>query len=554
MDLSQHYMTSLRVAELQAEQALLHQQCDPDQRDYGGYAPPEQGYVEPPQSADRATDLLTVYLNPDSRYHRSTAVAEGARLYLRHLLDVQHEDGTLDLRATNFHCAPTVAFTIQHFAYVWRLLERLGSPSPVEAELQALARRYLKAAAAGLLNGGFHTPNHRWVMVSAHALLHNILSDTRLLAEAELYLREGIDIDEFGEYTERSVGVYNVAVNRSLLITAAELQRPELLEPVARNLDSVLRYWEPDDTLYTLSSRRQDYGKAVLPLRYYQTYLTAGLRLQRPDFLYLAGYLHELGVQRGQPPGVLLQFMTEPGLQNLDVPTRAPDLDGHHHNTRSGLVRIRRGQHSLSLQAGNTRFLKYQVGASSVYLKCATTFFGERGRFVAGKIEATRDGYRLRCVREWGYKRPLVEAPASPLWEDLDHDSRQWVKMQQLELCVDVSWDGNGFFLNVDVHGTVGVLLKLELIFRPGGILDTEDLRVPGLAGGHALHKSGAATYILGPDRITISPGMGEHDNARTMRGSEPPDPDSFIVYLTGYTPLEQRFTVRGEHGPRERQ
>ena len=243
MNLAEHYGTSLHAAELAVPRILGMQVRDESSRDYGGYLPPDLGYVEPGTSAGHGGALLLLYCNPDSRYHRDPGILRSATLYLRHLLGAQHEDGTIDLRCTNFHCSSTIAFTIQGFGYVWRVLDSRGAETAEERETWAMARRYIERSAEGMLNGGFHTPNHRWVLVSALSLLYRILGDERLRAEAELYLREGIDSDADGEYTERSVGVYNVAVNRSLLIASEELEMPELLEPVCRNLDSVLRYW-----------------------------------------------------------------------------------------------------------------------------------------------------------------------------------------------------------------------------------------------------------------------------------------------------------------------
>ena len=550
MNLASHYATSLRAAERGADSILRNQQLDPSKRDYGGSAPPGQGYVEPCHSAEAAAGLLTVYLNPESCHAGSGRVLESARLYLEHLLREQHSDGTIDLRCTNYHCSSTIAFTIHNFGYVWRLLEQRVDLNPAEAEVRRLARQYIEAGAEGMLNGGFHTPNHRWVLVSALALLYRILGDDRLRLEAEAYLSEGVDCDEFGEYTERSVGVYNIAVNRSLLIAAEELERPDLLDSVAANLDSVQRYWEPDDTLYTYSSRRQDYGTETLPLSYYDNYLLAGLRLENPEYLHLAGRIHDLALDRGRPINALLLFMARPELRHQTLETRPPSFACHQFNTRAGLVRRREGDRSLSLLAGNAHFLKYQAGANSVYVRCATAFFGDRGRFVADRIEALDDGYRLHYTCDWGYKRPLEAKPDSPLWEDLDHGGRANAQMQHLDLTCDVTWDEGDAVLDLRADGPRDLLLKLDFIYKPGGVLDAGGVEVPGLADGYALHKSSSATYTLGRDRITVSDGMAEHAYARDMRGSEAPDPGTFTVYMTGYAPLARQIRIAGAGGP----
>ena len=549
MNLADHYATSLHAAESRVAGITGMQVRNPDHRDYGGYLDPNVGYTEPGTSAGQAVQLLLLYCNPDSRYHREPSVLESARLYLDHLLREQHEDGTIDLKCTNFHCSSTIAFSIQGFAYLWRVLERHDMSTLEEERVRTMARRYVEQSAAGMLGGGFHTPNHRWVLVSALSLLYRILGDERLRREAELYLREGIDSDADGEYTERSVGVYNMAVNRSLLIAAEELGKPELLDPVKRNLDSVLRYWEPDDTLYTLGSRRQDYGTEARPLGYYDNYLFAGLALENPEYLFLADHIRDLSLALGRPVSALGRFMADPDLQALTPESRPRSFDCEYLNTRSTLLRIREGDRSLSVLSGNTRFLKYQVGGNSVYLRCAATFFGDKGRFVSEAISSTPQGYRLRYFRRWGYKRPLDSTPPSGDWLAMDHDSRDEAQMQDYEVTAEVVRCGGDVQIHFRTSGCSGVLLKVELIFKPGGYLDTADVRLPGKAGGYAFHKQGCARYTLGCDWIEVGEGFAEHGCAPAMRGGEESVDGAFTLYLTAYTPVDRRIRISGGSG-----
>jgi hypothetical protein len=88
------------------------------------------------------------------------------------------------------------------------------------ANLLPVLEDFCRRALYGLLTGGFHTPNHRWVVTGALMLGHKLFPDIEVASVVEAYIAEGIDIDEDGTYLERSIAVYDAVTNRSLAFYA----------------------------------------------------------------------------------------------------------------------------------------------------------------------------------------------------------------------------------------------------------------------------------------------------------------------------------------------
>lgn len=545
-----HYADVVRLSDRAVKQSLGFQDLRPGSATYGGRVTPEMGYAEAGASAHGVDRLVCAYYCRQSRHFGDARLLERALLFAEHLLREQHADGTLDLKTTNFHDATYVGFNVQVLAYTYRLLRRESTGSETEMRLTEHLGTFLERGAAGMLSGGFHTPNHRWVMASGLSLLYRILGTEALRSEAERYLAEGIDCTEYGEYTERSTGVYNVVNNRSLMIVAEELERPELLEHVYRNLRMMLHYFEPDETLFTLKSRRQDYGKKVYPTNYYENYLLMAHRTEDPVFAAVADNLLRLCVERnavGAPAGTLVHYLLDPGLQEAEPPRCGPETRYRFSNPESGILRVREADVTLTALTGNTTFCTFQNGANVVHLKLSATFYGDRGRFVADSIQVTDSQVVLRQKKRWGYVRPFASPPVTSVWDEMPHESRERANMQDFDTEVRITFrlEEAGSPVEVDARSTglEGVLYKVELAFAPAGWCETECTREPGAPGRYVIVSGGRVRYLLGWDAIAVDGGFAEHNYAADMRGSEPPDPDAFTVFFTGVSPI--RRTVR---------
>ncbi|TDF92814.1 hypothetical protein [Paenibacillus piri] len=551
-----HYRKIIEITELYVPFILRFQCLDTSSRDYGGCVVPPKEFSEPGVTAHCLDVLLSVYYNADSIYCGKPELLNSARLYIASLLREQHEDGTQDLKETNFHDATSAAFTVQVLAYTYRLVQKYSKQSELEQEIGGMMFDYLSRAAEGILNGGFHTPNHRWVMASALSLLYNLLGDERLRTEIQLYLNEGIDCDEYGEYTERSVGIYNVINNRSLQIMAEQLAMPELLQHIQRNLDMVMKYIEPDQTLFTLNSTRQDYGKDTYPISYYDNFLLMAYQLSNKTYAYVADQLLHLtdrllkkadsavDIAAAVPaPRLLTQYMLNEGLDRFESETEAPGLHYETWFKNSGVIRQRTDNVTLTVLKNNSTFLKFQSGGNKVYVKFAGSFFS-KGQFKVNDIQKTDKGYSLNYSCEWGYVRPFPNGSPTPVWGEMKHAERERVQLQRYDITIDIIIEREGIVMDVHSEGVEQVPCKLEFIFESGGMLETGDTLIPGDAGRTAILKNGEAIYRLDGESIRLQGGFGEHAYTSAMRGTEANSKDKFTVYMTDFTPVRRQVSI----------
>lgn len=555
-----HYQILVKLTDKIVPTVLSLQNREPEDPEYGMFLLPEKGFGEPGNCGNCADLLLSAYYAPESAYYRDPEMLSAAERYLDALLRTQNPDGTIDLRETNYHDATCAGFTVQVLGYTWRMLEKCGGNSAPETAIRQKLRLFLERAACGMCTGGFHTPNHRWVLSSALSLCFNILGDEECRRQISLYLAEGIDCDENGEFTERSAGIYNVVNDRSLIILSRELHMPELLQYVNRNLNMMYAYIEPDFSVFTLNSRRQDNGKAVYPVNYYDCYLYMALLTGDPHFAWMAdkvlSLLEQAAARAGSPFEVyqnigfvnhLSHYLAEEELKSFEPQMEEPDFDCMKFFKNSNIVRMRSGNTSLTLMGGNQVFCVMQKGHTKVQFRMAAPFYA-KGVFCSPEIEELGDGgYRLVFSYRWGYTRPFPNGSPTPFWAEMDHASREKVNMitMEMEVVAHRLADG-GIRLDTAVKNVDRLPSYVEVAFDGNGVFVTSDTVIDGTPGQSVILKGSEAKYYCQGEEFSLyCPYDGQqHTYTYNMRGGVPRRDHAFTVYLTSMGEVQRTIEI----------
>ena len=233
-------------------------------------------------------------------------------------------------------------------------------------------------AGEALIVGGIHTPNHRWVVSAALTRLNTLFPDSRYVDRIDQWLAEHIDIDPDGQFNEKSTNSYSPIVDRSLIIMARGLNRPDLLEPVRRNLLMTLYYVHPNGEVVTEASNRQDKGTIGNMARYYYCYRYMALHDTSGEMAAMCRLI-EKTCPKEQLAGFLDAFLDDPTLWNELPPSQPLPTNYAKAFPYSGVVRIRRNNWDATLLANNAGWLTFQKGNAVLQgMRVAASFFRER--------------------------------------------------------------------------------------------------------------------------------------------------------------------------------
>lgn len=548
--MEKHYRKMIQDTQDRVVKSLQIQILDKESPRYGGFAD-ATGIVQAKFAIYRVASMTAAYCNEDTVYYHDSLVLERILLGLSYVRRMQHENGLFDYITCNFFSAPDTAFCIKKLLPVYQYLAGKAKKEKLtegEQEILEQVEAIVRAGAYGLLEGGFHTPNHRWAIASVLMLCGRIFVCEEMEKAAYLYLNEGIDCNEDGEFAEKSAGNYN-RINNDAMIMLSEATGDDSYEKNAvRNLKMMLTYWEPDGSVFTANSTRFDKDRLVFPKDYYMEFLRMGAKYNIPEFLQMCNSIFEV-VDRKHitSPDFLIWYMLYPQYRSLEFEGsyKRPDFAAYYEE--SGIARGQQGRFTWTVMNGKSNFFYLHNGSMKLEMKVAGSFCEHRA-FKSERMEqlSEREYHLTQTMRGW-YYLPFAEKPETSDWWKMDNAARSKKLGPDMQIDVWVKEVKNGVDIRVKTSGVEGAPWRMELAFTGVNFLTNDYMDMP-LSGSEVLVvKKGYTEVGNGDDALIVGPCFGEHHFTEGKEDSEAKSLGAATLYLTDYTAFDHTIEIRNK-------
>ncbi|NIA29528.1 MAG: hypothetical protein GWP06_06395 [Actinobacteria bacterium] len=569
--LSQIHKTTVSVLEKRMEKWASAMIIAPGTKEHGGIPWDGSGLVHiawhDKGSVSFIPKALALWREPLSRYFHDSGWLEKIDLAIDFVFRNLPRSGLLSMIYCNFSSPADTGFAMYGFGPTLELMrkEEHVDLSAILPKLEELTN----IIGSALVNGGIHTPNHRWSNVQSLGWLWRLFGNEKARAYAEEWLAEGIDISCDGEYMERSMNYSNHS-NRSLMSAAYTLEKPELLAAPEKNLHMLPFLVHQDDHCVTEISARNDAGVDVHISRFLESaYLyhafspgpfsamlvqkcsESFLRSQQDDQSYITPSTADLlpwiqlfppqSLSWPQPEPWPTDYVKRFGDEKLQTNRRQlveklvlpykKDMTAlaSHYNHGAPFVRIRRGKLSATIQTFNDAVAALRYGKARLSgLYCCLSYFGA-GPVFASELAQAKEGWVLsRPDLRAEFMGPL-NRPLQML--DMQRDERPSLNRNRMNWQVVVAEITDGLSFRFRASGAVEesgdelpVLAQIVLQFPLSGkisaahILNKDEMPDANLPGyvknpmeNDLYLKTGSAVYEYQGDAIEISGGAMQH-------------------------------------------
>lgn len=472
---------------------------------------------------------LPLYISEESKYYKSKELLDRMKLNLDFFLRMQFPNGLLSLWNCNIISPPDTAFNVYPLSLCLDLIEKVNMP-----ELDTLKEkiyRFLKNVIPGLVLGGFHTPNHRWIISCALALLYKRFKDESIKSRVYEFIGEGIDINNSGEWTERSNGGYNSMVDAWCYHIAEVFNEESFFDAVRKNLNMMKYMLHPEDYIVTEYSARQDRAQKIKMSSYAIPYLLMACMDNDKEFSYLA----DLCIENSKSLGRLLVYCN---LYEAELAKKPPckqisesytvllnennlsELRQKHSIFGDTVLRYRKDKLSITVMAGQQEFMFVQYGkARACSIKLPIGWFGIGGVDFSQIKRISETKFTLSTQIYGDYFQTLNSESVKEYngnYIKMPNDQRERIGCVETNAEITIELKDNGVDLNISVDKMPYIFTQLVIGFDSDGEIEGEG--IVNLPNGAFLPTDGKARYIIDSEWIEVEGEANSH-NYDVIRG-----------------------------------
>lgn len=535
----------IRSTEKRVE-VFLDMQCkDRSRIDFGGM---KSSILEVKPTIYVMTSAVAVYVNSDSVFYKNEKLYQAMNHAIDFIERMQREDGSFDYPSCNFKSAPDTSFCFKRLIAAYRLL--VAYQDVVDTEV--LQKRYLlilEKSLHAIRKGGFHTPNHRWAIMAALLQGADLFKDNRsftqeLKERAALYLQEGIDGNEDGEYAERSTGNYNAVVNNAMMSLYEETKDPVYLGYIRRNLHMMLTYIDPDDTIFTQNSTRQDQGSIDFADKYFYQYLYMATMEKNCEFDAAAHKIIKDNLDRGDlAPDCLHILMLHKEMMEHCFSGYGFLETYKKFYEEAGVLRVKRAKYTYTVIKNKSAFLFFKVKNMQIYMKIGESYCDIRN-FKASDMKVTeKDCYLSSTAKGW-YYLPFQEKQETSDWWKMDHEKREKLISSTLQMNLKIEELEDGLQIQIKNEGLDRVPLRVEICVPAGGVVENTHFYTDTTPGNGMILREDYADVKYQNNTLKIGPGFGTHEFQGHYSGEEK-NASGYTIYCNDYSPYERTLYLK---------
>lgn len=528
---------------------LPYQVLDKESPNYGGLMVEDLGFCAAThtETSDFIQNIGFSYCSKNSKYFNSSEIFERLLIALKFMESKQRESGFIDLRDRNYDSPPDTAFALGTLYPIAWMAKHVPGIEKGEELYNAIRPFVVKGASSIADHGGFHTPNHRWIIAGAMSGSNDVYPELNCRDAINSYFREGIDLNNDGIYSEKSI-LYSAHINRKLIDAYYFSGDDYIAQNIVKNCRCIADFMNDDSSILTSVSIRQDNGKHVFPLDFVSCFYFAA-KYANDEHLFSA--IDKI-CEKNPVQDVMLIYLFARNPEWLKDDIKITEFKQPETKlfADTGIWTLHRDELDVFVMKGITTQMCIRYG--EVFLKAVKIFapYFNEATYLGRELTETENGVRMTIRPTYGVEQ-RIHMPGywKPLERHVSFDELPYNNLKDrtptprpnIEYIFDIEKTNDGIDLTVRSNGGIdGAHFSLQFDFElPGSVLTGntyEQVATPR----NTILTSGYLTYRKGVHAVKIGPGFFAH-NMLT------PDATDYTVNMTANLPLNKTIHITFE-------